>query len=295
MLHTIMSDLSISLFGSFALRLNGERQVLHLSGPTKKVLILLASHHNKVLRKESIIEQTWPNSDFDKARSSLNTAIYRIKKFLRDYPGIEIHTQEDLVKLSIDASIGLDTRDLEFAVEQIIGEEPSKTQCSNETLETLQSTLSRCDGIFLEGYTDHWVLPHREHYSSYYTQLLIFLLRDAAEKTHYEIALKHGREILRRDPLREGTQREVMWLYVLNGQRAQALRQYRDLKACLNSELDIDPMLETQSLYRQILEPQSFDVLAENSTPAAIQSSGLITLEALEETRRSFFRHLANH
>jgi len=294
-MYTIMPDLSISLFGSFALRLHGERQVLHLSGSTKKVLALLASHHNKALRKESIIELTWPDSHFTKARSSLNTAIWRIKKFIRDYPGIEIHTQEDLVKLSIDASIGLDTRDLEYAVEQLIGEEPSSDRCSTEMLETLQSTLSLCGDIFLDGYTDHWVLPYREHYSSYYTQLLSYLLRDAAEKAHYETALKHGREILIRDPLREGTQREVMWLYVLNGQRAQALRQYRNLKACLKNELDIAPMLETQSLYRHILEPESFDELSENSASITTESSGLSTLEALEETRRSFFRHLATH
>ena len=287
-----MPDISISLFGSFALRVQGERQVLSLSGPTRKVLVLLASHHNKALRKESIIELAWPNTHFDKARSSLNTAIWRIKKFIRGHAGLEIKTQEDLVKLSINASVGLDTRDLEYAVEEIIGDEPGKTQCTNGMLETLQSTQSRCAGIFLEGHTDHWVLPYREHYSTYYAQLLSYLLRDAAEKTHYEIALKHGREILKRDPLREGTQREVMWLYVLNGQRAQALRQYRDLKACLKSELDIDPMLETQSLYRHILESETFDILSENTTPITAEYAELTTLE---ETRRSFFRHLTTH
>ena len=287
-----MPDISISLFGSFALRVHGERQVLPLSGSTKKVLVLLASHHNKVLRKESIIELTWPNTHFDKARSSLNTAIWRIKKFICGYTGLDVITQEDLVKLSIDASVGLDTRDLEYAVEEIIGAEPRKTQCNNGILETLQSTLSLSTGIFLEGYTDHWVLPYREHYSAYYTQLLSYLLRDAAEKAHYEIAIKHGREILKRDPLREGTQREVMWLYVLNGQRAQALRQYQDLKACLKSELDINPMLETQSLYRYILESETFDIRSENTTPITTESAELTTLE---ETRRSFFRHLVTH
>ena len=287
-----MPDISISLFGSFALRVHGERQVLPLSGATKNVLILLASHHNKALRKESVMELTWPNTDFDKARSSLNTAIWRIKKHINGYAGINIVTQEDLVKLSIDASVELDTRDLEYAVEEIKGAEPEKNRCTSEMLETLQSTAACCMSIFLEGCTAHWVLPFREQYSIYYTQLLSYLLRDAAEKSQYEIALKYGREILKYDPLREGTQREVMWLYVLNGQRAQALRQYRDLRICLKTELDIDPMLETQSLYHHILEAESFDALSNN---AITITAKLTTLDNLEKTRRNFFRHLATH
>lgn len=287
-----MPDISISLFGSFALRVNDERQVLPLSGATKHVLVLLASHYNKELRKESVIELTWPDTEFDKARSSLNTAIWRIKKYINAYAGINIVTQEDLVKLSVDASVELDTRDLEYAIEQIIGAEPGKIRCTDEMLETLQSTAVRCMSIFLEGNTDHWVLPFREQYSIYYTRLLSYLLRDAAEKSQYEIALKYGREILKHDPLREGTQREVMWLYVLNGQRAQALRQYRDLKDCLKTELDIDPMLETQSLYHHILEAESFDALSDNSMPT---TDNLTTLDYLEETRRDFFRHLVTH
>ena len=238
------------------------------------------------------MELTWPNTDFDKARSSLNTAIWRIKKHINGFAGINIVTQEDLVKLSIDASVELDTRDLEYAVEEIKGAEPEKKRCTSEMLETLQSTAARCMSIFLEGYTAHWVLPFREQYSIYYTQLLSYLLRDAAEKSQYEIALKYGREILKHDPLREGTQREVMWLYVLNGQRAQALRQYRDLRDCLKTELDIDPMLETQSLYRHIIESESFDALSKNATST---TSKITTLDNLEETRRDFFRHLVTH
>ena len=82
-------------------------------------------------------------------------------------------------------------------------------------------------------------------------------MRDAAVRGELDNALLFGQEILEIDPFREGTQREVMVLYVRNGQRVRAIRQYRALKTLLQAELKIEPMFETTNLYCRITENQS--------------------------------------
>jgi DNA-binding SARP family transcriptional activator len=67
-----------------------------------------------------------------------------------------------------------------------------------------------------------------------------------------ELALDCGRKILEVDPLREEIHREMMRLHVRSGHRALALQQYDACRQLLAAELDVEPMEETQSLYREI-------------------------------------------
>jgi DNA-binding SARP family transcriptional activator len=68
----------------------------------------------------------------------------------------------------------------------------------------------------------------------------------------YEQGIYYGRKILDIDPLREEVHREVMRLLDQNGERPQAIRQYESCRQILAQELEIQPMLETQTLYKQL-------------------------------------------
>jgi DNA-binding SARP family transcriptional activator len=72
------------------------------------------------------------------------------------------------------------------------------------------------------------------------------------------MALEFGRRVLASDPLREGVQRSVMLLLVLNGQRADALFAYQRLRALLKADLGIDPMPDTVKLMRDITSGDLF-------------------------------------
>jgi DNA-binding SARP family transcriptional activator len=63
-----------------------------------------------------------------------------------------------------------------------------------------------------------------------------------------------GQRILDQDPLREEIHRDMMRLYLENGQRALAVRQYELCRECLRRELGISPMAETQQLSAQIVQ-----------------------------------------
>jgi DNA-binding SARP family transcriptional activator len=58
--------------------------------------------------------------------------------------------------------------------------------------------------------------------------------------------------LLNLDPLREGTYRQAMRLFVQMGQRENALRQYMICQSVLEHELGVAPSSDTTALYRHI-------------------------------------------
>jgi DNA-binding SARP family transcriptional activator len=241
----------VSLTGPFAIRTGQARKRLSLSGSTLRLLVLLAGHFNSELRRESLIAGVWPDSELSKGNSSLNTALWRIRGCLADSEGLELLCLDEIVQLTVSPPARVDVDHLRAAVGEGTGSLPTGP-ISPEHRAALASAVELCRGEFLEGCSEHWVLPMREHYGALHICALAILMRDAAMQEQVEAALHYGRGILAIDPFREVTQREVMRLYLRNGQRAQALRQYEFLRTLLRDELGIDPMDDTTALFRGI-------------------------------------------
>jgi DNA-binding SARP family transcriptional activator len=249
-------DVSLSLLGVFALRRGGVRQRLMFAGSTKRLLMLLAAQANHGLRREQVIEEIWPDSRPQRGASSLNTALSRLRTGLAEYPCLTFEVIDDVIRVCVAPPAWIDATELEAAVAAVPPLEGPAKLCP-----ALRARLDRiattCPGEFLEGCDDHWVLPLRERYSTLLIQALTFLMQDAGLLGTYERGLALGRRILARDPFREGVQRTMMQFYVLNGQRAQAIRQYQSLHEQLKRELGIAPMDETTALHEMILRAAS--------------------------------------
>ena len=248
----IIEGTTISLFGNFALRRKTLRQKLPLAGKTKQLFILLAANFDHGLRREYIIETVWPDRCAKKAASSLSTGLCRLKQCLKVFPGLEIQCINEIVRLGVKTPAFVDAQLLETAMMQVVDARNNGEPFAEENLTKLSNAVECCNGEFLEGCPDLWVLPLREKFAALYVQALTILMHEAATEAHYEEALAYGREILSLDPFREGTQRDVMLLYALNGQRAQAILQFQSLKDMLQTELGIKPMPETIALYIHI-------------------------------------------
>ena len=70
----------------------------------------------------------------------------------------------------------------------------------------------------------------------------------------WEEAISHARRWLALDPLHEPAHRWLMQLYAWAGQRAGALRQYRECVRILEEELGVSPLEETTRIYEAIQE-----------------------------------------
>lgn len=280
---------SICLFGVYPIRIDGEPCHLGISGATLKLFQYLLLTEGKEVRRELLAEVFWSRSSADRQRSALNSAIWRIKRQLNGINGIDLVSNGSTVFLQVAPVVSNDAKELSDIVHSI---------SMNETLdeskvESLCLALNECNAPFMEGVTSDWVLTEREKMFNIKIRGMTMLMHWRGEQRRYEDALEVGRLLLAEDAFREAAQCEVMWLYVLNGQRAQALRQYKEYCALLRDELDIDPMPETQALYNHIrrdLNCAGHRLKREQTGRVAKPGKLNLLLGAIEQSRRDLYR-----
>ena len=280
---------SICLYGVYPLRIDGEPCHLGISGATLRLFQYLLLASGKEIRRELLAEIFWSRSSADRQRSALNSAIWRIKRQLNDINGIDLISNGPTAFLQVAPDVSNDAKELSDIVHGISINET----LDDNNVERLCSALNKCHAPFMEGVASDWVLTEREKMFNIKIRGMTMLMHWRGEQRRYEDALEVGRRLLAEDPFREAAQCEVMWLYVLNGQRAQALRQYKEYRALLRDELDIDPMPETLALYNHIrrdLNCAGRTVKREQSGRVATLGRLNLLLGAIEQSRRDLYR-----
>jgi DNA-binding SARP family transcriptional activator len=252
--------LNVTLFGGASFSVNGEPVKSDLGSAGRLLACYLFEFSSRTHRREGLADLFWGGSEPDKARSALNTAIWRIRKIMElGSKGAARHliTNGNYVLFEQCQSVQVDTHQLENASKRVLGRSDGSALTSMDQRD-VSTALDGYGGPFLDGYDDDWVLQERERLHCLFVRSVFELMRVAATQKNYEAALDLGRRILSMDALRENVQRDVMLLLVLNGQRVEAVRSYQRLTSLLRSELNIDPMPETKRLYNEILSGDIF-------------------------------------
>jgi DNA-binding SARP family transcriptional activator len=253
--------LNIALLGGISFSANGTIVRSDLGPAGRLLACYLFEFAGRVHRRERLADLFWVEADPDKARSALNTAIWRIRKILDlGAPGTARHliTMGDDVILEKSQSMRIDTHALEIASRRLTSQPAA---LPDTEMQEISAAVDGYVGPFLDGYDGEWVLQERERLHCLFVRSTFELMRTATIQGRYECALDFGRRVLAMDPLRESVQRNVMLLLVLNGQRVEAIRAYQRLVTLLRTELDIDPMPETKRLYEHILSGELFSAM----------------------------------
>ncbi|MEO9176485.1 MAG: AAA family ATPase [Gaiellales bacterium] len=102
-------------------------------------------------------------------------------------------------------------------------------------------------------------------------------LTAALARAHrYDEALTHARRRLALDPLDEPSQRRVIELLAATGNRAEALRQYRECVRLLDRELGVRPLPETTELYLAVNEGRLATAHGPSALPAPLPPRVLV-------------------
>jgi predicted ATPase/DNA-binding SARP family transcriptional activator/DNA-binding CsgD family transcriptional regulator len=99
---------------------------------------------------------------------------------------------------------------------------------------------------------DEWVAPRREALRQTYLGLLLELAALHERRGDPAAAVAALQRVVDREPAHEPAQADLMRLYARSGQRAEALRQYRQLTAALR-DLGATPRPATEQLHRAVL------------------------------------------
>jgi DNA-binding SARP family transcriptional activator len=287
---------TVCLFGAYPIRVKGNPYHLGISGSTEQLFQYLLVNLGRESRREYLADLFWRNSTAERQRSALNSAIWRIKRQLRDVDGIDLCCDGPAVFLQIDDSVRMDARELTEIVHSLTPGEGMDQAVANR----LRRALDACAAPFMDGVTSDWVLTERERLFNLQIRGMTLLMHWLGQQRNYEDALEIGRRLLAADPARESAQCEVMWLYMLNGQRAQAIRQYKWFHAWLGKELSIEPMPETKALYdhiRQELDAERSGLRDSSVKPGDLESSRSAfnsLLGAIERSRRDLYEVLSS-
>ncbi len=256
--------LDVRMFGTPAFLVDGAHVGTELGKNGRLLACYLFEFVGRPHRRERLADLFWSQLPPDKGRLALNTAIWRLRRMLdldRDGPGgRQLITIGDEAVIEIASTTHVDTVLFENASRAAIDPIEKGYLAAQRAIADAIETYR---GPFLEGDEEVWVLEERERLHRIYTRSLTRLMHGAARERRYEEALEFGHRILSIDAFRENSQRDVMLLLLLNGQRAEAIWSYRRLGAALKRELGVDPMPETQRLAREITSGEVFSRLDE--------------------------------
>jgi len=250
-----MPGLEIRLFGEFAIVETESATELSLPHGAQALLGYLLLNRRTEHPRDDLSQIFWPEEDSTRARSRLNTAIWRLRKALAagnvnpdDYI---ISRPSGEVAFNRASRYWLDIEVFEEASTVSLG--TARGTPSSFDPEALEAAVRLYQGDVLRGFYSDWALRERERLSDLHIRSLMRLVEYHRLRGDLAKSVEFARMAVAREPLREDIHRDLIALYAAQGQRAMALQQYKTCKAILETELGVGPMPETDATLEQAL------------------------------------------
>ena len=277
---TLPPVLHLHTLGRFDLLNQTEASSAPLAKPptikSQSLLAYLAVHRKRPQPREKLMEMFWGDRPQQRARRSLSTALWQIRRCFPDQDPLQGDAFQ--VQFQYPGEISLDVELFESLALQT---DPA----------ALQSAVDLYRGEFLPGFVDEWVIDERYRLQSLLEEVLTHLMTRCETDGKLSAAQQTAHRLLAADNLREDAHRVLMRVYNHGGKRNLALKQYQLCREVTLRELGIEPMPETEELYQAILagrmaESHSEDRLEESPElethpPLAPQNPFDVTLKEM--------------
>jgi DNA-binding SARP family transcriptional activator len=241
---------------------------VELSGRPGSLLAFLALARGRFFARSELLAALWSEQAEGNSIRTFNTALWRLRKALARPPlaqaELVVCDRRGAVGLPVDAQLQLDVDEFSRLVTPALQRPLEELEASQ--VDQLRRGVKLYREDILAGFTEDWALRARELHRRTLLNALGRLMQICTLSADYPGAIRHAQEILDRDALREDVHRELMRLFMLNGQRAMALQQFEVCRAALRRELVIEPMRETLAVYQRIA-----DSAVDRSVPPAPQ------------------------
>jgi len=200
-----------------------------------------------------------------------------------DYLAIE----EDRIAFVGSGPFWLDIEIFELEISSCLN--ISEQELSSDKIQALESAVDLYIGDLLEGVYQDWCLYDREHLRLLYVNTLHKIMAYHILGGNIPHGLDCGQRLLELDETQELVHRQMMRLYLRQGDRRSAIAQYKHCYQILQQELGISPTRETRDLYREILAGNSISASEMILNPTMTDKGSLIrqALGRLHSLQRS--------
>jgi len=225
----------VGLFSVFSLE--RDHRPLNLPLSAQRLVAYLALQERPSLRSH-IAGTLWSEIPDDRAMTNLRSIIWRLR-----------HLDEDILastggQLALSDRVLVELRILRRIALDILDEDglPTPEEC-----EMLANS-----GELLPDWPYDWVLVDRERFRQLRLHALESLCGQLAASGQFGRAVEACLTAVAADTLRESAQRLLIEVYLSEGNRFEALRQFRSYQALVRDELGVEPSREIADLVRPL-------------------------------------------
>jgi len=239
-----LPHLSIQLFGSFTVTVNGTPVDAVRTRKDLWLLAYLAVHRGQIVSRQQVAESLWPDLGTHVALDNLRHSLWRLRRALGP-------AAEDVI--TTFSTIGLSTRACVDTVEF------TRLAVSNKPNDW-QAAADLWRGRPLADIDATWADSAAERLENMYRDLLARVSRHLEQDGQPGAALLYALRLAQLDPYRDDVCRQVMQLLVHAGRRREAEEYYRQFERLLADELDAQPepaTLKAAKLLRYTARPES--------------------------------------
>ena len=226
---------TLSLLGSWGLRVDGETLHLHLREQRVLALLGLRGHQSRTV----LAGLLWPDSSEERARASLRTSLMRIRQRL----GGAICVRRDDVGLSEGFTVDVAT--LRSTLDRIEDAGRDATPDLTPALQILR------EPDLLVGWYDDWVLTERERLRHRRVRALETLAAVSLDAGRSAESISFAEEAAKLEPLLESAVTLHVRALLHDGDLTAALAEYRAFRQRLDAELGVTPPRALTHLLRE--------------------------------------------
>jgi DNA-binding SARP family transcriptional activator len=253
-------QVSVTLLGSFSLRIDDKPVQKWRAGKARSLFQYLLVHRDRVVLRDKLYEVLWPHSEWSPSSSSLKVAMHALRQILQTSPGgsgssgVRIVHQDFGYALYADG-ISVDVDEFETLVEA--GRAADKAGDVPAAVAAYAAAMDLYQGDFLPGDDADWVVEQREWCKSLALRALDRLSTEALHVGDFDQLVRWCRRIIELDPYRESAYRLVMSVHGRFGELG-AVRRWHDMcTRRLSDELGVEPSVETERAYLQAMRGET--------------------------------------
>ena len=220
--------LRLSLIRGFELR-SGD-SVVQVAFSAQRLIAFVALQ-DRAVRRPHASGMLWTDSSDQRANSSLRSALWRTPS-LGGRPLIEASNSH----LWLNPAVEVDFREIVSRAVSVLDQDDGLQGADN-----LRGQLRQFGDDLLPDWYEDWVLIERERYRQLRLHALEAMCHRLTDLGRYELALEAGLAAVACEPLRESAQREVIRVHLMEGNTAEAVRQYRGYARLLADEMGARP------------------------------------------------------
>ncbi len=232
-----VEPLEIHLLGRVELSIRSRE--IRLPARGAQALIAVLALKPRIRTRETVAAEIWPDGNGSGTSASLRQALWLVRSSfaaasipLDRYLWID----QEVIGFQPCAPIDLDVTRFEAALR-------GPASRPEEAIALYRGDLAECLGL-------ECFAVERERLSDAFEDALALVAeRRLAADEPYD-ARDAAERLLARDPLREEAHATLLKVYGRIGSRAQVLRQYRRLSRLLKGELGVEPLPETDAVFR---------------------------------------------